>query len=253
MNGATPGCPAGQMLPQRLGRIATGPDELCIAAGRETRTLWMHLAPLRLISSAVGLFGLTYALIAGNTYGWSSARILASIAVGVAALVIFVLLEMHQRVPMLDLSLFKNSTFTGANLTRLLVALAMFGVFFFNSLFLGQILHYSPIQTGAAFLPMTVLIVSVAPLAGRFSDKIGSRWLMARGSCCERVVDLVLDARCGLDLLTPSWSDPRRLRAVARDDATTAAAMGSVPVDKAGVGSAVLNSMRQVAGRSGSP
>ena len=88
---------------------------------------------------------------------------------------------MHQRVPMLDLSLFKNSTFTGANVTMLLVALAMFGVFFFNSLFLGQILGYSPIQTGAAFLPMTVLIVFVAPLAGRFSDKIGSRWLMGAG------------------------------------------------------------------------
>ena len=82
---------------------------------------------------------------------------------------------------MLDLSLFKNSTFSGANVTMLLVALAMFGVFFFNSLFLGQVLGYSPIQTGAAFLPLTVLIVFVAPLAGRFSDKIGSRWLMGTG------------------------------------------------------------------------
>ena len=66
----------------------------------------------------------------------------------------FVLLEHRQRVPMLDLSLFKNSTFAGANVTMLLVALAMFGVFFFNSLYLGQVLGYSPIQTGAAFLPL---------------------------------------------------------------------------------------------------
>src|SRR6478672_12183427 len=85
-----------------------------------------------LISSAVGLFGLTYALIEGNNYGWGSGRILASFVVAAVGLVTFVVLEHRQRVPMLDLSLFKNSTFSGANVTMLLVALAMFGVFFFN-------------------------------------------------------------------------------------------------------------------------
>jgi EmrB/QacA subfamily drug resistance transporter len=206
-----------------------------------------------LLSSAIGLFGLTYALIEGNNYGWGSARILASLAVAAVALVTFVVLEHRQRVPMLDLSLFKNSTFAGANVTMLLVALAMFGVFFFNSLYLGQVLGYSPIQTGAAFLPLTVLIVFVAPLAGRFSDKIGSRWLMGAGlvllsgsllsfstlgvdsSFWDIVPGLVLGG-FGMSLaMTP----------------TTAAAMGSVPVDKAGVGSAVLNSMRQVGGSLG--
>jgi EmrB/QacA subfamily drug resistance transporter len=206
-----------------------------------------------LISSAVGLFGLTYALIEGNNYGWSSARILAGFALAVVGLVTFVLLEHRQRVPMLDLSLFKNSTFAGANVTMLLVALAMFGVFFFNSLYLGQVLGYSPIQTGATFLPLTILIVFVAPLAGRFSDKIGSRWLMGVGlvllsgsllsfstlgvdsTFWEIVPGLILGG-FGMSLaMTP----------------TTAAAMGSVPVDKAGVGSAVLNSMRQVGGSLG--
>src|SRR5262245_44626987 len=206
-----------------------------------------------LISSAVGLFGLTYALIEGNNYGWSSTRILAGFAIAAVAFVVFVLLEHHQRVPMLDLSLFKNSTFTGANLTMLLVALAMFGVFFFNSLYLGQVLGYSPIQTGATFLPLTILIVFVAPLAGRFSDKIGSRWLMGAGlvllagsllsfstlgvnsSFWDILPGLILGG-FGMSLaMTP----------------TTAAAMGSVPVDKAGVGSAVLNSMRQVGGSLG--
>ena len=206
-----------------------------------------------LISSAVGLFGLTYALIEGNNYGWSSGRILLSFAVAVVGLATFVVLEHRQRVPMLDLSLFKNSTFTGANLTMLLVALAMFGVFFFNSLYLGQVLGYSPIQTGAAFLPLTVLIVFVAPLAGRFSDKIGPRWLMGAGlvllsgsllsfstlgvdSSFWNIVPGLILGGFGMSLaMTP----------------TTAAAMGSVPVDKAGVGSAVLNSMRQVGGSLG--
>jgi EmrB/QacA subfamily drug resistance transporter len=206
-----------------------------------------------LVSSAVGLFGLTYALIEGNNYGWGSGRILGGFALAAVGLATFVLLEHRQRVPMLDLSLFKNSTFSGANLTMLLVALAMFGVFFFNSLYLGQVLGYSPIQTGATFLPLTVLIVFVAPLAGRFSDKIGPRWLMGTGlvllsgsllsfstlgvdsSFWDIVPGLILGG-FGMSLaMTP----------------TTAAAMGSVPVDKAGVGSAVLNSMRQVGGSLG--
>jgi len=206
-----------------------------------------------LISSAVGLFGLTYALIEGNNYGWSSARILGSIAIGAVALGVFVLLEMHQRVPMLDLSLFKNSTFAGANVTMLLVALAMFGVFFFNSLFLGQILGYSPIQTGATFLPMTVLIVFVAPLAGRFSDKIGSRWLMGAGLVLlagSLLSFSTLDASAGFWDIVPGLVLGGFGMSLAMTP-TTAAAMSSVPVDKAGVGSAVLNSMRQVGGSLG--
>jgi EmrB/QacA subfamily drug resistance transporter len=206
-----------------------------------------------LVSSAVGLFGLTYALIEGNNYGWGSARILAGFALAAVGLVTFVLLEHRQRVPMLDLALFKNPTFTGANLTMLLVALAMFGVFFFNSLYLGQVLGYSPIQTGATFLPLTILIVFVAPLAGRFSDKIGSRWLMGAGLVLLSA-SLLSFSTLGVD--SSFWDIVPGLilggfgMSLAMTP-TTAAAMGSVPVDKAGVGSAVLNSMRQVGGSLG--
>ena len=206
-----------------------------------------------LISSGIGLFALTYGLIEANTYGWTSGRILGSFAVAGAALVIFVLLELHQRVPMLDLSLFKDPTFAGANTVMLLVALAMFGVFFFNSLYLGNILHYSPIQIGATFLPMTILIVFVAPLAGKFSDKVGPRWLMGAGLL---LLSASLFSFSMLDLDSNFWDilPGLLLGGVGMSLAmtpTTAAAMGSVPVDKAGVGSAVLNSMRQVGGSLG--
>ena len=98
----------------------------------------------------------------------------------------FILLEMHQRAPMLDLSLFKNGTFAGANTVMLLVGLAMFGVFFYNSLFIQNILGWSAVQTGASFLPMTVLIILVAPFAGKYSDRVGSRWLMGGGMILSR-------------------------------------------------------------------
>ncbi len=69
--------------------------------------------------------------------------------------------------PMLPLDLFRNRTYTGANTVILLVALAMFGVFFFVSLYMQNILGFSAVQTGAAFLPMTILIILIAPIAGR--------------------------------------------------------------------------------------
>ena len=206
-----------------------------------------------LISSGLGLFALTYGLIESNNYGWTSGRILASFAVSAVALVAFVLLEHRQRVPMLDLSLFRNRTFAGANTVMLLVALAMFGVFFFNSLFLQRILHYSAIETGATFLPMTVLIVLIAPVAGKFSDRIGSRWLMGAGLVCLSA-SLVAFSTLGIGSTFWDVLPGLLLGGVGMSLAmtpTTAAAMGSVPVDKAGVGSAVLNSMRQVGGSLG--
>ena len=206
-----------------------------------------------LATSAVGLFALTYALIEANTYGWTSTRILALFALAAVSLVAFVLLELHQRVPMLDIRLFKNSTFAGANATMMLVALAMFGVFFFVSLFVQNILGYSATQAGATFLPMTILIILIAPAAGKFSDHIGSRWLMGAGMVCVGISLLVfsrLDASSDFWNLLPGLLIGGLGMALAMTP-TTSAAMGAVPIDKAGVGSAVLNSMRQVGGSLG--
>jgi MFS family permease len=135
----------------------------------------------------------------------------------------------------------------------LLVTLAMFGIFFFNSLFFQGILGYSPTQTGAIFLPMTVLIILVAPQAGRLSDRIGSRWLIGSGLTLV-TLSLVLFAQLTQD--SNFWDVLPALLVGGFGMAltmtpTTAAAMGSVPVDKAGVGSAVLNAFRQVGGSLG--
>ena len=206
-----------------------------------------------LLTSGVGLFALTYGLIEANTYGWTSPRILALFAVAVVSLVAFVLVEHRQRLPMLDLSLFRNRTYTGANVAMLLVALAMFGIFFFNSLFIQGVMGFSPTQTGAIFLPMTVLIILVAPQAGRLSDRIGARWLIGVGLSFV-TLSLVLFAQ--LDQSSNFWDLLPGLLTGGFGMAltmtpTTAAAMGSVPVDKAGVGSAVLNAFRQVGGSLG--
>src|SRR5919109_501214 len=147
-----------------------------------------------LASSAIGLFALTYGLIEANTYGWTSGRIVLAFAIAVAGLVTFVLLERHQRLPMLDLSLFRNRTFAGANLAILLVALAMFGV---------QLVYFSRQDQHSTYLDL---------FPGLILGGIGMALVM-----------------------TPS----------------AAAAVRALPVDKSGVGSAVLNAFRQVGGSVG--
>ncbi|HWL32445.1 MAG TPA: MFS transporter [Gaiellaceae bacterium] len=204
-------------------------------------------------TSALGLFALTYGLIEANTYGWSSARIVGSFAVAVVSLVSFVVIERRRRSPMLDLSLFRSGTYTGANVAMLLVALAMFGVFFFVSLYMQNVLGYSAVQAGAAFLPMTVLIILVAPIAGKTSDRFGSRWLMTIGMVLLGVQLLYLSQLSSTadfwDLL-PGFVVGGVGMAMAMTP-TAAAATRAVPVHKSGVGSAVLNAMRQVGGSIG--
>ena len=206
-----------------------------------------------LLSSGIGLFALTYGLIETNDHAWTSTRVLSLLALAVVALAVFAILELRQRIPMLDLSLFRDPTFAGANTAMLLVGLAMFGIFFYNSLFLQRVLGYGAIKTGATFLPMTVLIILVAPAAGKISDRIGARWLMGAGMTLLSVSLLIFGT---LDQSSSFWNLLPGLLVGGVGMAitmapTTSAAMGSVPVDKAGVGSAVINSMRQVGGSLG--
>jgi len=206
-----------------------------------------------LATSAVGLFALTYGLIEANTYGWTSGRIVGAFAVAVISLVSFVVIERRRREAMLPLDLFRSGTYTGANLVTLLVALAMFGVFFFVSLYMQNILGYSAVETGAAFLPLTILIILVAPVAGRSSDRFGSRGLMTTGMVLI-ALQLVMFSRLSADAsfwnLLPAFLVGGVGMALTMTP-SAAAATRSVPVDKAGVGAAVLNSARQVGGTMG--
>lgn len=206
-----------------------------------------------LVLSAVAVFALTFALVEANGYGWASPEITGLFAGSVAALAAFVLVERRRRAPMIDLSLFRNGTFTGANIVALLVTLAMFGVFFFLSLFVQQVLGYSPVQAGAIFLPMTLLIIFVAPMSGRLSDRLGSRWLMA-GGLCLLGVSLLFFSRLGEDdgfwnLLPPMAMGGFGIATVMTP--MSAAAMGAAPIQKAGIAAGVLNTFRQVGGALG--
>jgi EmrB/QacA subfamily drug resistance transporter len=206
-----------------------------------------------LVTSAVALFSLTYALIEANSRGWSDPLIIGLFITSAVFFALFALLEYRQRLPMLDLSLFRNSTFTSSNTVMLLIGLAMFGTFFFVSLFVQNILGYSPVQAGASFLPMTMLIILVAPFAGRLADKVGPRALMVPGLTlvtASLALFSIQDEASSFWTLLPAMLVGGFGMAMSMAPTTTAA-MHAVPVDKAGVGSAVINSSRQVGGSIG--
>jgi EmrB/QacA subfamily drug resistance transporter len=206
-----------------------------------------------LLVSAAALFALTFALSQANDRGWGSPLIVGLLVAFVVGTALFVVAERRGDAPMLDLQLFRDGTFAGATLCAMLVTLAMFGVFFFMTLYVQRILGYSPVEAGAVFLPMTVLIIVVAPIAGRVSDRIGSRWLMAGGMLLTGVC-LLLFSRLGqrsgfVDLLPGLLLGGIGMASVMTP--MSAAAMRSAPVDKSGVAAGVLNTARQVGGALG--
>ena len=175
-----------------------------------------------LATSAIGLFALTYAFIEANNYGWASGRILGAFASRRVMLVAFVLLERRQRVPMLELALFKNRTFSGANGSMLLRrARDVRDVLLRLALHAERARTTRRSQAGASFLPMTLLIILIAPRAGaldrqgRFALARRVRHDAARGDAL-----LLLAARRERELLDdPARPADRRCRDGLDDDA----------------------------------
>ncbi|HLY85702.1 MAG TPA: MFS transporter [Gaiellaceae bacterium] len=235
-----------------IGAIAIVVSQLVIRESRDT-SVEQRIDLPGLFTSIAFLFSLSYALVEGNSHGWTSPEILGLFVAAVVFLAAFVTLETRQRLAMLDLSLFRIGAFTGANIVAMLVSLSMFGVFFFVTLYVQNILHYRPAKAGATFLPMVLLIIFIAPIAGRLSDRIGSRWLMGGGMTLLGI-SLLLYERVTVHsdfwtLLPPMLVGGFGMAMTMSP--MTSAAMGAVPVDKAGVGSGVLNSFRQVGGSLG--
>ena len=132
--------------------------------------------------SAVGLLALLLALTQANDTGWSSPRIIVLFAAAAVCAVVFVRHEGRSPAPLLDLSLFKQRSFAGANLVILLVTSVMCSLFFFLALYLQTVLGYSALAAGAGLLPLTATIVAVGPPAGRLADRIGARLPVTAGS-----------------------------------------------------------------------
>src|SRR3954451_3842045 len=235
--------------------VAIGAVTAALFAVRESRdnTVGREVdyAGVALLTGA--LTALILALVEGNEWGWGSTEIVALLvgpAVGMAA---FVAVELRVKVPMVEFRFFSDRNFLGAVVVASIVSFSMLGVFFFLALYMQDILRYSPLEAGVRFLPSTLMIVGVAPVAGRLADRFGPRWLIAGGlvivaaslfSFSRIAVDSsYLDLLPGFMLLG--------IGIALTMSRMTSAAMNAVAVEKAGIASGVLSMFRMVGGSLG--
>jgi EmrB/QacA subfamily drug resistance transporter len=200
-------------------------------------------------ASAATLMTLTYALIQGPQIGWTSPAILAAFAASVIAAVTFVLVERSAADPMIDLTLFTNRTFTGATIALMLWAFGLFGIYFFTSLYLQQVLGFSAVTSGIAFVPMAVLMAFGAAVSDRVAAAFGAHRTVggAMGLMGAGIVSIsLLGAGASFGELMPGFAIIGIGGGLTIP--LTATILDSMPADRAGVASAVFNASREVAG-----
>lgn len=148
---------------------------------RDARLAGQPLDVAGAVLAAVGLAGITYALIEAPARGWTSGAIVLALAVGLAGLGGFVAVEWRGTHPMLPLDIFANRQFSAANAVTFAVYGALGATFFLLILHLQQVLRYSPLQAGAAMLPVTALMLALSARAGQLAQRIGPRIPMTVG------------------------------------------------------------------------
>ena len=134
-----------------------------------------------LVTFSAGLFFLVFALIRGNDDGWGSATIVALLIAAVALLAVFVAVELRCEQPMLDLTLFRVPTFTGAQIVAFSIHASMFSMFLYIVLYMQNVLGYSPLETGVRFLPISLLSFLAAPIAGKLVERLPVRIFLGSG------------------------------------------------------------------------
>jgi len=203
-----------------------------------------------LVTSAIALFTLTYALIEGQNRGWTSAIILGAFVVSAVALAVFLVIESRTSGPMVSLRIFRSSAFSGGIGTMMIWGFSILGIYFFTSIYLQSVLGFSPTKAGLAFVPMALCLAVFAAVSERIVALIGGHRTVALGMLVM-TVGLALVARqgahAGLGSLMPGFILFGAGSGLMNVPLTNAV-MGAAPAAQSGIASALLNASREVAG-----
>src|SRR3989440_7417030 len=133
------------------------------------------------VTVTAGLSVLAYALLDASSAGWGSTKIVGLLALSVALIGAFVVIEMRSAAPLAPFRIFRLRTLTGANVVGILLGASLFSMFFFISLYMQQVLGYSPIHAGLSYLPLAVTIIVAAGLGGQLVTRFGFKPVLAAG------------------------------------------------------------------------
>ncbi|HUR22885.1 MAG TPA: MFS transporter [Acidimicrobiales bacterium] len=211
------------------------------------------LDPVGAVLSIVGLVTVVWAIIEAPGKGWTDGTTLATFAVGAVLMALFIAWERHSDHPMLDVGFFANPRFTAASTAVTLVFFALFGSMFLQTQYLQFVLGYTALQAGIRVGPVAIVLMVVAPLSARLVERIGTKLVVAGGLAIVSI-SLVI-----LSFATPTSGYPLVLASMLVMGVgmgmtmapATESIMGSLPRAKAGVGSAVNDTTRQVGGALG--
>lgn len=235
--------------------VAAGAIAVTLFATRESRdeSVERSIDVPGIVTLTLGLGALVLALVEGNQWGWGSAEIIALFATAVIGIGAFVIVELRRRAPMVDFAFFRSRSFLGANIVAFSVSFAMLAMFFFIALYMQNILGYSPLEAGVRFLPTTLVLIVMGPIAGRLADRIGPRIPMVAGLLAaggSLFWQSQLDVDSGFGFLLPSFVLMGIGMGLVMSPMSTAA-MNAVDKAKAGVASGVLSMSRMVGGTFG--
>lgn len=201
-----------------------------------------------------GLMLLVYALVKAPTLGWTDATTMTYFAISIAALIGFVFNESRAKYPLMPLSIFKSRNLSGANILQLFMAAGMFSIFFFTTLYLQQVLGFTPVKTGLSFLIIPITIGIVATNVPRVIQKIGYRPILI---VAPLFVSAGLFYMSHIPVDGTFWGNvaPGMILLAIGMGATfvsvTIAATSGVPKDEAGLASGILNTSQQIGGALG--
>jgi EmrB/QacA subfamily drug resistance transporter len=203
--------------------------------------------------SITGLATVLWGLIEGPTHGWTSAGVLGAFTLGLALMAGFVWWEQHTDQPMLDIGFFRNPRFSAASMAITLTFMALMGVIFGLTQYLQSVLGFSPLEAGAILLPMSAVMLVLAPMSARLVERLGTKLVLGTGLL---VVALALALQTTLDTGSSTLHVVLVTIVLAAGMANvmapaTESIMGSLPRAKAGVGSAVNDTTRQMGGAIG--
>ncbi len=213
-----------------------------------------HFDTAGAVTVTAGLSVLVYALVDAADAGWGSTQTLGLLAVAAALIGAFVAIELRSQAPLVPFRIFRLRTLTGANVVGVLVGASLFSMFFFITLYMQQVLGFSPIEAGLAYLPLALTIIAASGIASQLVTRVGFKPVLVAGMV-SIAAGLVWFSQVSVgggfttDILGPSL-----LAAVGLGFAfvtTTIAAVSGVREHESGLASGLINTSQQIGGALG--